>query len=389
MRSGIWGVCLTTTLLGVATLLTACDSGEQQSSSAPPSTPPGVVVEPVAQIPVTEQASFTGRIQAVSEVDLLPRIEGFLEKRVFTEGAQVAEGDVLFTIQRTNYEAAVKSAQGNLMRAQANAKLADLEVQRQTILVRNRDAAQARLDTAVAQKGDADGAVLQAEAALTQAQLNLSYTTITAPISGRIGEAAVDQGTLITPSTGTLATIVSTDPMYAIFPVSASRLLKIRKQAQEDRIDVAALVASLTLGEGSTYQHDGKIDFVNVTANEGSDTVLVRAVFPNPEGYLVNDQVALVTVRAGEPQQALGVAQAAVLADQQGPYVLVVDKDDVVAVRRVQLGASIGTNVVVTSGLTEGERVIVDGVQKVRLGQKVTPTQSAVPRTSVSGGTAQ
>uniref|UniRef100_UPI00135B4DFA efflux RND transporter periplasmic adaptor subunit n=1 Tax=Geminicoccus flavidas TaxID=2506407 RepID=UPI00135B4DFA len=144
-----------------------------------------------------------------SKVEIIPRIEGFLDRRAFTEGAVVAEGDVLFEIERDSYEAAVKSAQGSLQRAEAAARLADIEVQRQTTLVRNQSAAQARLDEATAKKGDADGAVLQAQAALAQAELNLGYTTITAPIAGRISQAALDPGTLVTPSSGVLATIVA------------------------------------------------------------------------------------------------------------------------------------------------------------------------------------
>ncbi|HWL71094.1 MAG TPA: efflux RND transporter periplasmic adaptor subunit [Geminicoccus sp.] len=377
MRDGSGGKRLALVCLLGSLLLTACDDGQstEETAAAPP--PPGVVVAPVGKAPLTEQASFTGRIQATSKVEIIPRIEGFLERRAFTEGAVVAEGDVLFEIERDSYEAAVKSAQGSLQRAEAAAKLADLEVQRQTTLVRSQSAAQARLDEATAKKGDADGSVLQAQAALTQAQLNLGYTTITAPIAGRISQAALDPGALVTPASGALATIVAVDPVYAVFPVSNRQLLQIRKEMEAHKIDASGLVAGLILADGSDYPHPGKIDFVNVTAEQGTDTVTVRAVFPNPEHFLVDGQIAKVTVRSGTPEQVLVVAQGAVLADQQGPYVLTVAADDTAEMRRVQLGASVGASVAVTSGLAEGDQVIVDGVQKVRPGQKVAPTQAA------------
>jgi membrane fusion protein (multidrug efflux system) len=377
MRDGIGGRCLAPVFLLGSLLLTACDDGQstEEVAAAPPS--PGVVVSEVAKAPLTEQASFTGRIQATSKVAIIPRIEGFLERRAFTEGAVVAEGDVLFEIERDSYEAAVKSAQGSLQRAEAAAKLADLEVQRQTTLVRNQTAAQARLDEVTAKKGDADGAVLQAQAALAQAELDLGYTTITAPIAGRISQAAIDPGTLVTPASGVLATIVAVDPMYAVFPVSNRQLLQIRKEMAARSIDASGLQAGLTMADGSAYAHTGKIDFVDVTAEQGTDAVIVRAVFPNPEHFLVDGQIAKVTVRAGTPEQVLVVAQGAVLADQQGPYALTVAADDTAEMRRVQLGPSVGATVAVTSGLAEGDRVIVDGVQKVRPGQKVAPTQSA------------
>ena len=377
MRDGSGGKRLALVCLLGSLLLTACDDGQstEETAAAPP--PPGVVVAPVGKAPLTEQASFTGRIQATSKVEIIPRIEGFLERRAFTEGAVVAEGDVLFEIERDSYEAAVKSAQGSLQRTEAAAKLADLEVQRQTTLVRSQSAAQARLDEATAKKGDADGSVLQAQAALTQAQLNLGYTTITAPIAGRISQAALDPGALVTPASGALATIVAVDPVYAVFPVSNRQLLQIRKEMEAHKIDASGLVAGLILADGSDYPHPGKIDFVNVTAEQGTDTVTVRAVFPNPEHFLVDGQIAKVTVRSGTPEQVLVVAQGAVLADQQGPYVLTVAADDTAEMRRVQLGASVGASVAVTSGLAEGDQVIVDGVQKVRPGQKVAPTQAA------------
>jgi membrane fusion protein (multidrug efflux system) len=363
-------------ILAGALLLTACGEDEQKAAGAAAASvpPPGVLVAPVAKAPITGSQSFTGRIEATDKVDIVARIEGYLQKRDFVEGAEVKVGDVLFEIEKDSYQAQVESAKGSLQRAQAAAKLADIEVGRQTTLVRNQTTAQARLDEATAKKGDADGAVLQAEAALTQADLNLQYTTITAPIAGRISQAAVDPGALVTPQSGVLATVVSVDPMYATFPVSNRQLLQIRKEMAAKKVDAANAVVRLNLADGTDYAHPGKIDFVGVTASEGTDTVTVRAVFPNPERFLVDGQIAKVTVEAGKPEEALVVAQSSLLVDQQGPYVLTVQQDDTVQINRVKLGAATGASVAIVSGLTEGDRVIVDGVQKARPGQKVTPS---------------
>lgn len=366
-------------ILAGALLLAACGEEEQKASgsASTPAPPPGVVVASVSKAPITSSQSFTGRIETTDSVEIVPRIEGYLEKRAFEEGSEVKVGDVLFEIEKDTYEAEVESAKGSLQRAQAAAKLADIEVSRQTTLVKSQSAAQARLDEATAKKGDAEGAVLQAQAALTQANLNLQYTTITAPIAGRISRSAVDPGALITPQSGVLASIVSVDPMYATFPVSTRQLLQIRKAMAQQDIDASNAVVHLTLADGTKYEHQGKIDFVGVTADQGTDTVTVRAEFPNPEHFLVDGQIAKVTVESGTPKEALVVAQSALLVDQQGPYVLALKQDDTVEVRRVVLGEAAGTQISITSGLDEGDRVIVDGLQKVRPGQKVTPTPAS------------
>ena len=370
VREGRWpGLSV---LLAVLTL-TACGEEEAKPAAAAPP-PPAVTFAAVAKQPITPGASFTGRIVATDKVEILPRIEGFLEKRDFVEGAEVKKGDVLFEIERTNYEAAVQSAQGSLARAQAAAKQADLEVNRQTTLVRSQATAQARLDQAVASQGDAQGSVLQAEAAVTQADLNLGYTTIVAPIAGRISQATIDPGALVTPQSGVLATIVAVDPMYATFPVSTRELLEIRKRMAETGNNAANAVVSLTLADGTAYGSKGKIDFVDVSADEGTDTVVVRAVFPNPQRLLVDGQIAAVQVDAAKPEELLVVSQASLLFDQQGTYVLALKQDDTVEARHIEIGQASGTWVAVTNGLAEGDRVIVDGVQKARPGQKVTAT---------------
>ena len=375
-RRSRWAPFLFLAMFGLA----GCGEDKDQAAPADKAAPPPAVqVAAVTRAPIDNGDSFTGRIQAADKVDIVSRVEGFLEKRDFQEGAVVEVGSVLFEIEKDSYQAAVESAQGSLERAKASAKLADIEVGRQTSLVKSQSTAQARLDEAAAKKGDADGSVLQAEAALTQAELNLRYATIKAPIAGRISQAAVDPGALVTPGGGVLATIVSIDPMDATFPVSNQQLLEIRKRMAEKNVDASGAIVHLTLADGSDYGHPGKIDFVGVTAEQGTDTVTVRAVFPNPERYLVDGQIAKVTVRAATPQTALVVAQNSILVDQQGAYVLGVNDDDTVEIHRVKLGQAAGTDVAIESGLTEGDRIIVGGVQKAKPGQKVTTTPVAPP----------
>lgn len=368
-------------LLGCASLLlsvlalSACGE-EEAKQAAPPPVPPAVAFAAVNKQPVTPESSYTGRIVATDKVEVIARIEGFLEKRDFVEGTEVKKGDVLFEIERTNYEAELLSAKGSLSRAQAAAKLADLEVNRQATLVKSQATAQVRLDQATASQGDAQGSVEQAQAAVTQADLNLGYTTIVAPIDGRVSQAALDPGALVTPQSGVLATIVAVDPMYATFPVSTRELLDIRKSMAAKGTNAANAVVHLTLADGTDYSHPGAIDFVDVTADQGTDTIVVRAKFPNPDRLLVDGQIAKVTVEAAKPEEVLVVPQAALLFDQQGTYVLALKEDDTVEARHIEIGPASGTWVAVTKGLAEGDRVIVDGVQKARPGLKVTATEA-------------
>ena len=365
------------TSLFLMVLLAGCGEAEDKKADAGTATaPPAVVVAAVAKAPIDDGSSFTGRVQAAQKVDIVSRVEGFLQKRDFDEGAMVKTGDLLFDVEKDAYQAAVESAKGNLERAKAAATLADIEVGRQQSLVKSQSTAQARLDEASAKKGDADGAVLQAEAALTQAELDLRYTSIDAPIDGRIGRSSVDPGSLLTPKGGVLATIVSVDPIYATFSVSSRQLLEIRKRMMANGQKAANSVVGLTLADGSAYAHSGKIDFVDVSADAGTDTVTIRTVFPNPERFLVDGQLAKVTVRDATPDTALVVPQSAILVDQQGAYVLTVKEDDTVEIRRVELGNASGTSVAIAGGLAEGDRVIVDGVQKVRPGEKVAATSA-------------
>jgi membrane fusion protein, multidrug efflux system len=363
----------TVAALGAALLLAGCDRGKQadQASAATPPTP--VTVVKVTTHAISPATTFTGRIQAKDKVDLLARVSGFLEKRLFTEGADVKDGDLLFVIEKPPYQATVDQAKAALETAQATLKLADIDVERQTQLVQRNVGAQAVLDQAVAKQGEARGNMLAQQAALEKAELDLGYTDIRTPLTGRIGRATVSVGNYVSPANGALATVVSQDPIYATFPVTQREVLAVRKaQAPRTHPD---FTIHLQLADGSRYPLAGKVDFIDNTVNQGTDTVQVRAVFDNPDRILVDGQLVTVVVQPTKSEQALVIPQAALQIDQAGPFVLVVDKDNKIEVRRVETGVPQGPNIVINKGLAENDRVVTEGIQKVRPGQVVAPTE--------------
>lgn len=354
-------------------LLSGCGEKKEASSQAPP---PAVGVVNVMEKAVTPGASFVGRVEAIKKVDVRARVQGFLEKRLFTEGQDVKEGDSLFLIERAQYEAQVDQAKADLARAEAEAANTGLQLRRAQELLRTNNIPAATVDERAAADRKAQAGVLEAKAALRQAEINLSYTEINAAITGRIGRSRFSVGNLVGPDSGVLATIVSQDPMYVTFPVSSREVLEFRRHSLQEGAP-PKVVAHITLPDGRPYPHDGTLDFIDVQVSRETDTITVRAEFPNPDRLLVDGQFANVTVERAQPQPALVVPQAAIQRDQAGPFVLVVGGDKKVEVRRVQTGASQGGQTVIQDGLKEGETIIVQGVQKVRPGQVVDPSPAA------------
>ncbi len=361
----------------LAALLAACDDGRQQAAQMPPAPPPAVGVVTVAAKDVRRAYEFIGRAQAVEKVELRARIEGFLVERHFTEGQTVAEGDLLFTIEQPPFQAKVDQARADLAAAQAKLDNALVQFQRAATLSKTRDIPEATVDERRALRDTAAAEVKQAEAALRAAEINLGYTEIRAPVGGVIGRATVTEGNFVGPASGPLATIVSLDPIYVTFPVAQRQLLEAQRHALGKADEITVRVR---LSDGSLYAHPGRIDFIDNQVDEATDSVMVRAVFPNPDALLKDGQIARAVVDVADPDPRMTVPLAALVIDQAGPSVMVVGDDGKVEQRRVRLGPEQGTEVVVAEGLQEGEQVIVDGLQKVRPGQSVAVSPAAVIR---------
>jgi membrane fusion protein (multidrug efflux system) len=358
-----------------ALLLAACgESDSDKQAVAPP--PPAVVVAKVERKSVSPSAEFVGRVKAIDKVEIKARVQGFLEQRLFTEGQDVKQGQLLFRIERAPYEAALAQQTANLAGAKATAANTAVQLARAEELARGQNIAKATVDQRRAEDLQARADVARYEAAVEQAEINLGYTEITAPIAGRIGQAAVTQGNIVGPDSGVLATIVSVDPIYVTFPVSQRLFLQNRA---EGPVDPTQFVVHIRLPDNSFYRHPGRIDFIDNQVNQGTDTILVRAVFDNPDGVLVDGTFVGVSVERKKTEQALVVPQAAVQIDQAGSYVLAVTANNKAELRRIETGARQGADIVVEKGLREGDSIIVAGQQKVRPGQAVAPEAAQAP----------
>ena len=357
----------------IAPLLSGCDEAPKQPAAA--QAPPVAVTVVRAEIrDLRPSVSFSGRVTALQKVDLLARIEGFLDTQNFAEGAQVKAGELLYVIEKAPYEAKVASAEGAVATGQARYDRAEIELKRQTTLVARDAAAQTKLDDARAARDEARGSLDKLEAELTQAKLQLSYTEIKAPISGRIGKSLLTAGSFVSPASGTLATIVAQDPIGVTFPVSQRDILAVREQAASGT-SIADLTVYLKLGKDKRYDHPGKVDFVDVQVNTGTDAVDVRASFPNPDGVLVDGQLVTAMVESSTAKPVLVVPVGAIQINQSGTFVLIVNADNKIEVRPVETASQAGNGVAVAKGLAEGDRVVIEGVQKVRPGQTVEATE--------------
>jgi membrane fusion protein, multidrug efflux system len=351
---------------------------QPQAAVAPP--PPSVGVLPVSQKGVSRSFEFVGRIKAVNEVALRARVEGFLEKVLFTEGQHVKAGELLYQIEKVQYQAEVDRCKANIAIDEAELLNAQLQYDRSLDLSTRNFGTQALVDSNKAKLENAKGKLLFDKAALLQAQANLDYTDIRSPIDGRIGRIRYTIGNLVNPASGVLALIVSQDPIYVEFPVSVRDLHTIRGARASD--GAAGILAKIDirvrLSDGQEYPHSASWNFTQPRVDRQTDSLIIRASLPNPDGVLEDGEFVTVVIREKAEEQRLVVPQAALQVDQSGYYALIVDKQHKVVQRRVKTGPNEGADVVVVSGLEAGDNVIVDGIQKVRPGQIVKET--VVPR---------
>jgi membrane fusion protein (multidrug efflux system) len=329
--------------------------------------------------PIARTGEFVGRVEAINKVEIRARVKGFLESVEFKEGDAVKEGARLYQIERGLFEADVQQAQGALERSRAAKVLTAVQLQRaQDLLNRGTGTVVAR-DQALAADQQAAGQILTDEANLATAKINLGYTDIRSPIAGKISRTNITKGNVVSPDTGPLTVIVSQDPMYVTFPVSQRELLQIRQSGRE--LDLRNIKVRLRFSDGTTYDQTGTVNFVDVTVDRSTDTVLARASMPNPNGILVDGQLSTVVLESATPEERIVIPQAALIADQQGVYVFIV-QDGKAEMRHVKPGAVSGTGTVINEGLSGGELVIVEGIQRVRPG---TPVQASPVPAPLSG----
>lgn len=355
---------------------------KEKETVAPAAPKPRVTVVNTAYRTYTERFNFPARVDAVDSVALKARVAGFLKDRLFEEGDIVKKGQMLFLLEREPFEAQVAEASANLAKAEADAKNAKLNLDRALELRKTGNISQSTVDSREAENSVAKAQVLQAQAALNLAKLDLSYTSVKAPFTGKIGLSIYSVGEYL-PANTTLATMVSYDPIYVMFSVSEQELLSMQAagvfKAGNDSLSV-----SLVMADSSVYRYSGQINFTDVVVDDSTDTIKVRAVFPNPSKQLVSGQYVSALLEYEAPVERVVIPQAALMSSATGKYVYVVDAQNKVVNVPVTVGVEQGKDIVVLDGLEAGVRVMIEGLQKVRPGQEVIVDAPAAKMAAVS-----
>ncbi len=319
---------------------------------------------------IYQKTESVGRIEAKYSVDVVARINGWLQKRYFKEGDYVKKGQTLFLIQPNEYAIAVQQAQASVNQNHAALVNAEKELVRARELVKNDFVSKSYYDQALATRDQNKAALEAARAALANAKLNLSYTKITSPVDGKIGKILITEGNLVNSQSGSLAKIVSTSPIYGIFTLKSEDYLKFKKGDKSDQ-DFSNMNVKIKLSDGSEYNENGKLEFVNNEVDPTAGTITLRATFQNKDNLLVPGDFINVTATSKEPRHVVLVPQVAVSDSTEGFYVWIIDKDGLAQQRKIKIGDAINTDWEVLEGLSEGEKVISTGVQKLRPGSPV------------------
>jgi len=365
----------------LATLVAACGQNQQQQAGPPPA---GVTVAKPVQRQVTDHDEYVGRFTAVDSVEVRARVSGSLDAVHFKDGQIVKQGDLLFTIDKRPFQNALDQARATLAQARSNLIFAEADLQRGQQLVKEKTITDQTFEQRAQAARNAQAAVSGAEAALRQAELNLGFTELRAPIEGRIGDRRVSPGNLVTGGTAgnttLLATIVSTDPIYFEFTFDEASFLRYERMAASGDHDVASRRAGVTVAlkliDEKDFMHQGRMDFVDNVIDRSTGTIRGRAVFDNPNGIFTPGMFARVSVPASPPYTALLVPDVAIGSEQARKYVLTVNKDNVAVPKYVTLGPLVGDLRVIKNGVAADDDVIVDGVARVRPGQKVAPHEA-------------
>jgi membrane fusion protein (multidrug efflux system) len=355
----------------------------RQQAAAPPA---AVFVTRVERQPISRGADFIGRVEAIDRVDILARVTGFLQARHFNEGDSVKAGQLLFTLEQPPFAAEVALRRAQLDSARADLANATTQVTRGRELVKTNAIPQATLDDRITAEAESKAKVAAAEAQLQQAQINYDYTEIRAPFDGRAGRSPLSPGNVVSPSSGTLVTIVRDDPIRISFPVTQRQLLNFRRNAGAGASE--QIKVRVRLPDGTMLDSTGRFDFIDVTTNRATDSVMVQAMIPNPQKLLVDGQAVTVVVEAGDPEQAIVIPQSALQIDQAGSFVLIVGAENKVEVKRVKTTRGLGGQLVVTEGLEIGQMVITEGAQRARPGAAVAPQPAPTTPSGAMPGTA-
>ena len=373
----------------LAFLLAACRA---PAPSAPP--PPAVTAAPAIGRTVNEWDEFTGRIEAVGYVQVRPRVSGFIEKVTFTEGKEVKEGDVLFVIDQREYKDALDRAEAELTRAKTQAALAKSESERAEPLVAENAISREEYDARVSGSAEANASIQGAEAAVRTAKLNLEWTRVRAPISGRISRAEVTAGNVVqggAPEPTLLTTIVSMDPVYVYFEGDEQAYLRYNQLARDGTRQssrVARNPVRMGLANEQGYPHTGYVDFVDNQLNPNTGTIRARAVFGNKDRFFTPGLFARIQLLGSGKFDAVLVQDGAVGTDQDRKFVYVLKPDSTVEYRSVELGRIVDGMRVIRKGVVPDELVVINGLQRIRPGMKVNATVTTM-EPSDSGQTAQ
>jgi RND family efflux transporter MFP subunit len=358
-------------------LLAACSSGEGQAGPPPPM--PVTVAKPVVR-EVLDWDDFVGRFEAVQRVEVKPRVTGYLQAVHFSDGQYVRQGQLLFTVDPRPAQAALALAEAQLARAQATLVNARTELARSRTLAAQQAASVEELEArqAAVRAGEAD--VAAGRASVRAAQLNVGFTRVVAPISGRVSDRRVDAGNAVNADETVLTTIVSTNPLHFVFDGSEAQLLKYQRQNAGTSLGTPVRIR---LQDEATYAHAGRLDFVDNAVNEGAGTIRARAIVPNDDGLIRPGMFGHLRLQSSQPYRALMLPASAIVTDAARRIVYVVDKQGTVLVRPVELGPLMGDLRVIRSGIGPQDQVVINGLQRAMPGQKVQPKAG---RIATAGG---
>jgi len=377
-------------LLAALLLLSLAGCGQGNQAGGPPQTQePEVTVVTIAPEQVTMTTVLAGRTSPYQVSDVRPQVGGIIQKRLFKEGSDVKAGDVLYQIDPSTYQAAYDTAKAALTKAEANARPARLKGDRYGNLSKVNAVSQQDNDDAQAAKGQAEAEVISARASLETARINLSYTRVTAPIGGRIGKSSVTPGALVTASQATaLSTVQQTNPMYVDVTQSSSEVLRLKRELASGKLKKAGADGAkvkLLFEDGTPYPHDGTLQFSDITVDQDTGVITLRALFPNPSQDLLPGLYVRAVLEEGIEENAILVPQAAVTRDSKGnPQVMSVKPDNTVEVRSIQVNRVVGDKWLVSGGLAAGDRVITEGLQKVKPGAKVKTVEAGAKPAAAS-----